>query len=131
MNPGFTLCQYARPLVQLDHFFAVASLLWPEVIQHEGGLFLANGFTLPSFEAWSRQTAGNLTAIERVMNHRHVRDLLRSLDNAPWPVLVGAGALFRDSWEARLKQLYPQIPTQVAVLYTDYDVEVTFSIVRP
>ena len=131
VNPGLTLGQYARPLVQLDHFFAVASLLWPEVIQHEGGLFLADSFTVPSFEAWFRRPAGDLTAVERVMNHRHMRDLLRSLDDAPWPILVSAGALLRSCWEARLKQLYPQIPTQVVVLHSDYDVEVTFSVVRP
>ena len=130
-NPGLTLGRYARPLVQLDHFFAIASLLWPEIVRHEGGLFLADGFTVAGFEAWSRKMAGDLTAIERTMNHRHVRDLLWSFDSAPWPVLIAAGALLRDCWEARLEQNHPQTPTRVAVFHSDHDVEVTFSAVRP
>lgn len=131
VNPGLTLAQYARSLVQLDHLFAIASLLWPEVIQHEGGLFLADGFTLSSFETWSREMAGNLTAIERTMNHRHMGDFLRSLDDAPLPILVSAGTLLRDCWKGRLEQFYLQMPTQVAVFHSDHDVEVTFSVVRP
>ena len=105
-------------------------MIWPEIVWHENGLFLADSFTTSSFDDWSRATAGNLTAIERVMNHRHMRNALQSLDDAPWSVLVSAGALFRECWEARLKQLYPQTPTQVDVFHSDCDVEGTFFVVR-
>ena len=44
VNPGYTLAQHAYPTVQPDQFFAVGSLLWPKLVRHESGLFLADGF---------------------------------------------------------------------------------------
>ena len=129
-SPGLSLSGYAYHQVKLDHFFAVAAILRPEVIQHAGGLFQAEGFTTRGFDDWFRATSGDLTAIERVVNHRHVGDLLVALSDAPVPVLVSAGALIRECWEAHLKQLYPQVPTRVEMFCSDYDVEVTFVTVR-
>lgn len=52
---GLTLSRYARSVVQLDQFLAAASLLWPEIIQHDRGLFLADDFKASSFGACPRR----------------------------------------------------------------------------
>ena len=129
-NPGFTLAQYGYPTIRPDHFFAVGSLLWPKLIQHEGGLFLEDGFEIPTFDQWLAQTS-SLTATERVMNHRHMRDMLRSFANAPRELLLSAANLMQQCWKGRLYQLCPETPATVEVYETDFDVEITLYVVRP
>ena len=83
VNPGYTLAQHAYPTVQPDQFFAVGSLLWPKLVRHESGLFLADGFSIPGFDQWfaktspsvpmkvRHQTPGNLDLRARKDNHAH------------------------------------------------------------
>ena len=128
-NPGISLRRYVYGTVRRDHFFAIGSILWPQFMRHEGGLFLAEEFSVTSFESWLSGPT-DLTSIERVMNHRHMTDLLKSLDDAPWPILISAGTLVKECWEARLNQLCPDIPTKVQMYQSDRDIEVTFFTVR-
>ncbi len=124
VNPGISLHLYVSLAVQLDYFFATGSIFWPQFIRHEGGLFLAEGFSVTNFETWlSRPT--DLNPIERVMNHRYMRDLLRSLDDAPWPILISAGALVEECWEARLNQLCPDVAAKVEGYQSDNEFEMT------
>lgn len=111
-NPGYTLDRHAYPVVQPDQFFAIASLLWPSLVRHEGGIFLSDGFGIPAFRQWFAQTL-SLAATERVMNHRHMRDMLQSLDDAP-----------------REYQLCPEMSMAVEIYETDSDVEITFYVLR-
>lgn len=129
VNPGYTLAQYAYPVIKPDVFFAVGSLLWPTLLRHCGGLFLEDDFSVPQFDQWLAQTS-NLTAVERVMNHRHMRDMLRSHDGAPRALLLSAANLTQQCWQARLHQLCPNTPAVVEVYETDSDVEVTFYVIR-
>jgi len=128
VNPSETFDEYAHSAIQLDHFFVVGSLLWPNLVRHRGGLFL-EGFNVNRFNQWFTQSS-SLTAVERVMNHRHMRDMLRSLDDAPRAVLVSAATLMQQCWEARLKQLSPDVPTKVEMYQTEHDVEITFYTIR-
>ncbi len=129
VNPDISLITYAHSLIQPDLFFAVASLLWPRFVRHRDCLFLEDGFSVVAFDQWFHATA-DLTAIERVMNHRHMRDISKSFDAASRPVLLSTATLIQQCWEARLAQLCPQNTSRVELVHSDYDVKGTFYTVR-
>jgi len=129
-NPGHSLARYARSGLKAEHFFAVASILCPPLIEYEGGLFLEEGFDPTRFAAWVRQLGGDLTKVERVMNHRHIRDISQSLNVAPFPLVLSAGLIVRDCLDAWLRYLHPDIPTAIDMSRKDDNVEVTFTCIR-
>ena len=64
------------------------------------------------------------------MNHRHMRDMLRSLADAPRELLLSTANLMQQCWKGRLSQLCPETPVAVDVFETDCDVEITLHVVR-
>ena len=64
------------------------------------------------------------------MNHRHMRDMLRPLNEAPRAILLSAATLMQQCWQGRLNQLCPDEPTVVELYQTEYDVEITFYTIR-
>ena len=64
------------------------------------------------------------------MNHRHMRDMLQSLDDAPRELLLSAAKLLQQCWKGRLNQLCPEMSMAVEIYETDSDVEITFYVLR-
>ena len=53
-----------------------ASILWPEFIEINGGVFLKDGYSEDSFNNWLNHSKGNLRSVQSVMNHRHAFSLV-------------------------------------------------------
>jgi hypothetical protein len=96
VNPGSDISDCVRPELKAEHFFAVASILTPAIIEYQGCLFLQDCFDLPRYRSWVKQTNGNLTSVESVMNHRHVRNIARSLREAPFPLIHSMAELIKE-----------------------------------
>jgi len=109
-----------------------ARILWPSFIEHDGCVFMAGRFTENNYQGFMRQTGGNKTAVESVMNHIHVLDLF---SNAPSPsreLVRYLGQLIKETWTAKLLRdlpnrrfnvsFYPEGATSDLIQY-----EVTFS----
>jgi hypothetical protein len=56
--------------------FAFASLFWPGLVEVEGCILLAQRFDETAFRQWRGQFGDDREAIERMMNHVHLWDLL-------------------------------------------------------
>lgn len=125
-NPGYSLSTYVRSELKLEHFFAVASILSPPLIRYHDGLFLEDGFDPSRFASWLQQNNGDITRVERVMNHRHIRNISQSLKEAPFPIVLSAGKIIRNCLEAWLRYVHPDINTEVDMVCAHDDVEVTF-----
>lgn len=72
----FDVLDYAMCTLTVESFCAVASLLGPELIVHDGEYFLKSRFDLAAFEDWHKQL-NDSRQIQRVMNHLHIRSLFR------------------------------------------------------
>ena len=131
LNPKMTLSEYARATVSVDHFFAVASILWPKFVRHGEGLFLADGFSPERFETWMASCNDDITRVERVMNHRHIGDLLGAFAQSNEGHLFDSAAeLLQRCWTAKIRSAFPSVSANVVIYRTDSDVELTIFTAR-
>lgn len=119
-NPGFTLSAYAWLKLTPDLLIATMSLLGPKFIIHNGGLFFEEGFSPEVFDQWMDRLSGNLHDTERIMNHRHVRDLMQ--DQREWSESL---ARFLEEaiigfWRSALTSQFPNLSVVVA---SEWDAE--------
>lgn len=98
-----------------------SALFWPTFVEHQGCL-LWEGFTPQSFEDWMRSTEGNRTAVEGVMNHRHITDLFLNAQEQPTPEQIAyLGYLLRDIWKFKLTKDFPHLDVQVEFYWRDQE----------
>jgi|SRR5882672_12069390 len=108
---------------------AYREIFWPDFTEHDGCVFLA--FDETTYQQWFRQTGGNKQAIEVVMNHRHIVDLLPEAVESPTRSLIIAfGQLMRELLEAKLQRDFPKRNFSVRFPLEDHqdltDYEITF-----
>ena len=92
---------------------AFTKLFWPDFVEHEGGIFLSEALNSQIYEQWKIELGNDVAAIEQVMNHQHIDDILPGAQNASTENLLYLGQALAQMWESRLKSLYPQRRFQV------------------
>ncbi|MEQ8975220.1 MAG: hypothetical protein RIE73_33155 [Coleofasciculus sp. C1-SOL-03] len=78
------------------------------MVEHEGDIFLSEAFNLEIYEQWKALFGDNIAAIEQVMNHQHIDDLLPGSESAAIDNLFYLGQVIKQMWENHLKSLYPK-----------------------
>lgn len=91
------------------HLIAYARILWPNFTEHDGCIFLGDCVDEENYRAFLAQTKGNKTAVEKVLNHRHIVDIFsRSHREMPsTEVVVYVGRLMKEIWRAKLDRDFP------------------------
>jgi hypothetical protein len=104
----YSLRNYIESRGSVELAVAFAKLFWPDFVERRGCVILSDGFTEDNFAAWWDRLGGDCVAIERVLNHLHVGDLVPSdttaLDAAVFQFL---GATIVEAWSARVRALFP------------------------
>src|SRR5262249_25150308 len=80
---------------------------WPDVVEYGGGIFLQDGFSEDVYRQWQERLSDDVPAIERVMNHRHVADMLPGAAEIGVDNVWYLGRTLAQFWECRLARLYP------------------------
>ena len=106
-------------------------LFWPDFVEHDGLVFLADGFSDDGYRDWTRHSSGDRRAVETVMNHRHVFDhFSHHGGTASEEQVVYLGRVLKEIWQAKLARDFPgrrfvvSFPEDPVDYLTDY--EVTF-----
>ncbi|MEQ9666920.1 hypothetical protein [Coleofasciculus sp. G2-EDA-02] len=105
---------------------AFTKLFLPDFVEHEEGIFLSEAFNLEIYEQWKAQLREDITAIEQVMNHQHIDDLLPDAESVGIDNLFYLGQVIKQMWANHLKSLYPQRSFKVSCDRDEYTVVVTF-----
>ncbi|MBD0314129.1 MAG: hypothetical protein ICV86_15100 [Microcoleus sp. T3-bin5] len=122
----FSLWDYLFGAANIEIAIAFTKLFWPDFVEHEGGIFLSEAFNSEIYEQWKIELGNDIAAIEQVMNHQHVDDILPGAQNASTDNLLYLGQALAQMWESRLKSLYPQRRFQVKCSGEEHTVVVTF-----
>jgi hypothetical protein len=94
-------------LGSFEQLIAYGELFWPDFVEHDGCI-LRRGFTEEAYRGFLEQTGGNKQAVEAVMNHVHVVDLIHGpVDGPSEEQLVYVGRLLREMWEEKLTREFP------------------------
>jgi hypothetical protein len=93
-------------LGRYEHMIAYGELFWPDFVEHDCCILLAGGEE--SYAGFMKQTGGNKQAVEAMINHLHVIDLVYQPDAEPRrEQLVYLGRLLREMWQAKLAKEFP------------------------
>jgi len=103
---GIDIHSWLSCIGRYDHAVAYTTLFWPAFTLHDDCVLFAD-FRLESFDGFMRQTGGKRSAVEVVMNHRHILDLFSSQDGASEEVVVYLGRALRDMWACKLQRDFP------------------------
>lgn len=125
-GPTISLWSFVNFKGSMELGYAFASLFWPELIEFQGGIFVAEQFREDSFDQWMQSLDGSLTKVEAVMNHLHVNDLFLNTpsdDNLPSSVNMRFAASLAGCWRAAAATQFPDLPIQVEC-DTDIDPDV-------
>ncbi|MBE9094266.1 hypothetical protein [Tychonema sp. LEGE 07203] len=122
----FSLWDYLFGSANIEIAIAFTKLFWPDFVEHEGGIFLSEAFNSQIYEQWKIELGNDVAAIEQVMNHQHIDDILPGAQNASSDNLLYLGQALAQMWESRLKSLYPQRRFQVKCDRDEDTVVVTF-----
>lgn len=128
-DPQFTPLTWLHAEADIEMAVAFTALFWPELVEHDGGIFLRESFDPEVHAQWKEKLGEDAPAIERVMNHRHVADLLPGADHVGFANLQHLGHVLAATWRTRLADAFPE--RQFDVIYSedpeDEEVIITFS----
>lgn len=125
-SDDFSLWNYLSGAANVEIALAFTTLFWPDFVEHDGGIFLAEAFNQEIYEQWKAELGNDIAAIERVMNHQHIDDILPGAENVGIDNLVALGQVIEQMWDNRLKSCYPAQDFQVLCKKDEYTVVVTF-----
>jgi hypothetical protein len=91
------------------HLIGYARILWPDFTEHDGCIFQGDSVDEENYRAFLAQTKGNKTAVEKVLNHRHIVDIFsRSHHEMPSAsVVLYLGRLMAEILQAKLNRDFP------------------------
>ena len=102
--------------VSLDHWIwavgsfeqmiAYGELFWPDFVEHDGCILRA-GFAEENYRGFMQQTGGDKRAVEAVINHVHISDLISKPEGPSEEQAVYLGRLLQEMWQAKLEREFP------------------------
>lgn len=107
-DDDFSLWDYLFGVANIEIALAFTKLFWPDFVEHEEGIFLAEVFNPEIYDRWKETLGNNPRAIEQAMNHIHIDDLLPGSENMDRENLFYLGKKLADMWSSRLEKLYPE-----------------------
>jgi hypothetical protein len=107
-NEAFTPLTWLYAESNLETAVAFTALFWPDLVEHDGAVFLRAFFDAQAYDGWWSRLGSDTSAIERVMNHRHVGNLLPGADRVGFSNLQHLGQVLASTWRARLASAYPE-----------------------
>ncbi len=126
-NNDFSSWDYLFGIANVESAIAFTKLFWPDFVEHEGGIFLQEVFNLEIYEQWKSQLGNDINAIERVVNHQHIEDLLPGSEKVNADNLLYLGKTIVQMWQSRLKLLYPNKSFNVSCQQDENTVVVMFN----
>ena len=123
-----TLQEWIHAVGSFDHMIAYAELFWPDFVEHDGCILRRSGEA--SYQGFMEQTGCDKEAVEAVINHVHVIELVYQPDSPPTDdQLVYLGRMLKEMVKAKLAKEFPD--RQFVVGFEEegdsvYDYVVTF-----
>jgi len=102
------LWTYLYSEASADLAVAFAKLFWPDFLEVEDHVLLAERYYPENFarwQDWRRRTGAERWRVEAVLNEVHLYDLL--LEEAALPLLEYLAATLKRCWQAALREAFP------------------------
>src|SRR5690606_19302103 len=106
-RPVLPWLDYINYYVHPDMVAVVGRLLIPAFVEHEGGVFLRDRFSLSGYSRWKAEL-GEIEAVEKIINHQHVYDLFATDEEIAEASFEGVASLMAQTLNLALKGSFPK-----------------------
>jgi hypothetical protein len=122
---GINAKSWINGIGNFEHAIAYTTIFWPGFIEYDDCVFQTDHFDKHGYRDWLTHTSGNKEAVEKVMNHLHLRDLFPNTNEATNEQVSYLAEILKQMWECKLRHDFPD--RKIVVLLTgDYDLQITF-----
>jgi hypothetical protein len=91
-----------------QHAIGYAEIFWPLFLEYDGCVFRQDCFDEALYADWLDRTKGDRRAVQKVMNHVHIIDIIfESFDGPTFEQAVYLGRMIKEMWSTKLKRDYP------------------------
>lgn len=111
---GIDLETWVACLGRFDHAICYAAIFWPDFVVHDDCI-LFDPVDVENFNDWMTHCKGNRTAVESVVNHRHIVDLFDNKFEPTKEVVRHIGRLLKDMWSCKLARDFPGRSVKVEI----------------
>ncbi len=126
-GPTFTPWDFLQATATLEQAAAFATLFWPDLVEHEGAVYLAEHFDAANVARWRREApAIDGPGLERVLNHCHLSDRLATVDGLAQGALRHLAGVLAATWSCRLAHRFPSRVFEVS-WHEDADGDITIT----
>ena len=119
-RPDLPWLDYINYYIHPDVVSVVGRLLVPAFVEHEGGVFLRERFSLSGYFRWKEELEETV-AIEKVINHQHVYDLFLTSEEITEASFEGVASLMAQTLRLALNGSFPDRRFHVYTSNTDQD----------
>lgn len=130
-NPNFNLWDFINYKSDFDLAFAFCKLFFPDFIQVEGCVLLAEKFEPASFANWKNVLNQDRHQLESTLNRTHVYDLFSESESSVevnLEMCEEIGKYLAKSWASALKENFPEkkFDIRFSTEPNDYGPTITF-----
>lgn len=101
------LYSFLRSTVTVGEAAVISTLFWPEFTEYRGGVFLGFTFEQRGVDIWFDELKGDMAAVEGIVNHVHLWDLLAPKSESEYAVLGDLAERIAAMWRAALMVAFP------------------------
>ncbi len=120
---GISVDSWVNAIGSFEHAIAYGQLFWPEFIEYDDCIFRKSVWDLKTYEGFHKQTRGDKTAIEKVMNHLHLGDLYPNAAARTMAQESYLAELLREIWSCKLHRDFPDLDVVVELFECENDGE--------
>ncbi len=107
----------------------LSTLLWPDFVEYDGCVLLAFKFDEAGVSNWLDHLEGDRRAVEAVVNHVHLWDVLAAKAPEEYAALSALAGRIAPMWRAAARAAFPEREFDITVTDDpdDYGPTVTFA----
>jgi hypothetical protein len=115
---GIDIDSWIMTVGNIKYAIGCIHLLWKDFIEYDSCIFRKDAFDVQIYRKCLAATKGDKTAVEKLMNHLHLRDLFQMPDDTDQQIIYLAGKM-KELWECKLAKDFSDLPAVVEL----YDCE--------
>jgi hypothetical protein len=108
-DPGLSLWNYLAMVGRYEIAAALSKLFWPDFVEVDGCILLAEQFELQNFKDWQKELLGDRQKIESLINHVHIWDLFLNDPRQDYQLALHEhlAKMLTICWKHALKEAFP------------------------
>ncbi|MFF8280427.1 hypothetical protein ACF05T_30785 [Streptomyces lateritius] len=114
-SDDFHLQGFMSANASIAQALALAALFRPEFVEYEGCVLLGFRFDRPGVDTWIAHLAGDLRAVEAVVNHVHLWDHFTPTSDAEYAALPPLAEEIAAMWRSAAREAFPEREFDVSV----------------